>query len=734
MKSPPAGRQEWWWAALLLAATLLAYQPVWRAGFIWDDDEFLTDNPVIKSSDGLYRIWFTASTPDYFPLTSSMLWGEWRLWGNHAPGYHLVNVILHALSALLLWRVLTRLKIPGAWLAAAIFALHPVNVESVAWITERKNTLAMFFYLGALLEYLKFEDTGARRWYALAVGTFALAMLSKSAAAPLPIILLGLAWWRRGRVGWPDLWRSVPFFLVAVVLGLVTVWFQYHRAIVKEVVRTDDFWSRLAGAGWAVWFYLDKALLPWRLSFVYPRWQIHAREVWSFVPLALAAAGFAWCWRRRRTWGRSLFFGMGYYVVMLLPILGFLDIYFMRYSLVADHWQYFGILGPIALVAACLRKPAPALVLLLVLGALTWRQCKLYADEVSLWQAAISENPGGWLAHSRLGSLYVEKGELEKGIAQFREVLAINPNEVDTHNNLGLALARKNDLAGAMLEYRKALAIKPENAVFLNNLGNALARTGNLPESIAQFHQALAFAPGYAEAHNDLGVALFQQNQFDEAAGQFGQALEIKPDYTDARCNLGNALLQKGDFEGALASFKQAAATDPTSLAAWFGLGIAWQQKGNLDEAIACNRQVIKINPRSAGAYANLGLALFQKREIKEAMDCWQQALAINPGQIKVLQDLAWALATTPADSLRNGARAVALAEQADQMSGGGKPVVLRTLAAAYAEVGRFADAAATARRALALAVAQKDDQLEAKLPIEIAGYEAGTPLRAVAQ
>ena len=375
----------WLIGALLVLATVLAYQPVWHAGFVWDDDALLTANPLVQTGwPGLRDIWSGTKYHDFVPLTLTTFWVEWHLWADDPLGYHLVNVALHALSAVLLWRVLKRLSIPGAALAAAFFAVHPVNAESVAWIAERKNTLAMVFYLVSLLLYLQSEDAQEARiedggskmapapssilydvpsslLYCLSVLSFALALLSKTAVAPLPLVLLGLAWWRRGRVELRDLVRSVPFFALAAATALACLWFQ-HKVIGPTLldVRHGTFWSRLAGAGGAVWFYLYKALVPLNLSFVYPRWQIEAANLLSWVPDLLLVLAFAASWRYRRGWGRAVLFALAYFVLMLLPALGFVNIYFMQFSLVADHWQYFSIIGPLALVASALATIDPS--------------------------------------------------------------------------------------------------------------------------------------------------------------------------------------------------------------------------------------------------------------------------------------------------------------------------------------------------------------------------------------
>jgi tetratricopeptide (TPR) repeat protein len=852
-----------------VAATFLAYLPVWRAGFIWDDDTFLWRNPLILSRGGLGRLWFTTAAPDYFPLTSTTLWLEWHLWGANPLGYHLLNVLLHALSAVLLWRVLQRLRIPGALLAAAIFAVHPVNVESVAWITERKNTLAMFFYMLSVLLYVRseeglktrIEDRGLKietapssilhppssLLYCLSLVAFACALLSKTAVAPLPLVLLGLAWWRRGRLEPRDVWRSIPFFGMAAASGLVAVWFQYHRAIGASMldVRNDSFWSRLAGAGWAFWFYLYKAALPLHLSFVYPRWHIDASSVWSDVPALLAVAVLLVCWCYRRRWGKHALLGLGYFVVMLLPVLGFVNIYFMRYSLVADHWQYFAIIGPIALAAAGIARAcdvcgrgrvwlAPALgsVLVLALGVLTWREALTYANLKTLWGATVARNPSAGIAQNNLGALLLAEGHVSEAIAHFEKALAIEPHAADVHSNLGGALLQQGLVEEAVAQCRQAVQIQPDSAQAHNNLGNALSQQGRLDEAILhlqkavqlqpalasaccnlatalleagrgdeaiqqlrraielqpdladayinlanallakdqvneavaqfrkavelqpalatthynlanalsrqgqtdeailQFRQALAIQPGFAPAHNGLANTLLQKGRANEALAHYRKALSLDPRLTEAHLNLANLLLQIQETDQAIAQFRAALKLQPGLAAAHSNLANALLSKGRPDEAIAHFEEALKLQPHLAEAHNGLANALLQKGRVAEAVTHYQAALAAVPNNPYLLSNLAWVLATCPDAAIRNGARAVELAQQAQRVSGGKDPALLGTLAAAYAETGQFTQAVATARSALGLATAQTNLAQVQTLSGRLKLYESGSPFR----
>jgi tetratricopeptide (TPR) repeat protein len=662
-------------ALLIVLLTLLVYVPAMQAGFIWDDDTFLTQNPLIKADDGLWRFWFTREPPDYFPLTSTLLWLEWRLWGMNPAGYHVVNVLLHAISAVLIWRVLRQLRVPEAWLAAVIFAVHPVNVESVAWITECKNVLPMALYALTLLLFLKYQESADRRWYVLSVAAFLLALLAKTSVAMAPFVLLGCAWWLHGRVSRRDLLDSLPFFVLAGLLGLATVWFQYHRAIGEDIVRDDSFPARLACAGWAVWFYLYKALLPWKLSFVYPRWSIDPSNVLSYVPLLLLAGGLAILWRYRAGWSRPALFAIAYFVVMLFPVLGFFNIYFMRYSLVADHWQYFSIIGIIALAVglsarACARlqgaarhgRFALAAGIIGLLSVLTWRQAGVYKDLDTLWRDTLAKNPACFMAHNNLGSLLESRGQ---------------PSQ-------------------AMHHYAEALRIKPDFAYAHNNLGSMLAGQGRLDEAIRHYKEALRLKPNYADAHSNFGVALGRQGNLREAIDQYTQALQLRPDHVEARYNLGLAL----------------------------------EKQGRIQQAIDQYEQVLRLDPGHVKTHNNLASALIRLGKTDQAITHYRRGMELKPDWPESYNNLAWLLATYHEERFRDGPEAVRLAQRACELTHDELPEFLDTLAAAYAEAGRFDQAIRSARRGIDLATHLKQEALAGDIRNHLRLYEAGRPYR----
>jgi protein O-mannosyl-transferase len=563
-------------AILLVVLTFATYAPVLRGGFTWDDDMLITNNRIIKDRDGLRKLWFTTEATDYYPMTGSLCWLEWRAWGNNATGYHVVNVWLHAANAVLVWMILRHLKIPGAWLAALVFAVHPVNVATAAWVSEQKNTLSMLFAAVAVLLYLRSCVEGRWRWYGFSLAAFLLALLSKSAVIMLPVVLLGCVWWTRGRVRWRDVLCSVPFFVLSLVLGLVTVWLQYHRAMHGNPVRSDSFMARLAAAGWVPWFYLYKALLPLNLTVIYPKWRVDAGQWTSYVPGALLVVCFLGLWWKRRTWGRPLLFGLGYFVVMLFPVWGFFDQGFYRHSLVADHWQYYSIIGVIALAVgagdeACRRMgrryrqagTVAAVAVVTVMGAASWQRSYVYAADERLWQDNVTKNPRAWLAWLNLGLNRLWAGHPDVAIRYFEQALRLNPDSAEARNGLGLALLQ----------------------------------LGRTPDAVPHLEQALRISPDYPDAHNNLAVALLQLGRSPEAIPHLEQALRINPDYADAHLNLGNALFQVGRVSEAFAHYQQALRLNPDSLLLRVDLGVALEKSGRVPEAIEQYQQALKLDP-----------------------------------------------------------------------------------------------------------------------------------------
>jgi tetratricopeptide (TPR) repeat protein len=482
------------------------------------------------------------------------------------------------------------LKVPGAWLAGLIFAVHPVNVESVAWITQRKSTLPMMFYVLSILLYLKFEGSERHWMYGLSLGSFLLSLVSKTSVIMQPFVLLGCALWQRGRIARKDLIRSIPFFALSGILSLVTIWFQYNRSIGDDIVRTDSFLSRLAGAGWAVWFYLYKAIAPLKLIFVYPRWEIDDSSIISFVPGILLVGFLVLFWWYRRLWGRPFFFGLGYFVVTLFPVMGFFNIYYMRYSLVADHYQYQSIIGIIALMVGLghyayhnwpkkVRQPAMVVVVVLVglLALQTWRQGYAYKDLQTLFHDTIAKNPDCWMAHYNLGHDMQDRGEFEEAMSYYSEAMRIQPDNPDPHNNMGNVLLSQGRFEEAISHLSEALRLKPDFAEAHYNLGNALMEQGKVNEAIAHFSESIRIEPDNAMAHNNIANALTSQGRVNQAIAHYDEALRIKPRFIDAHINKGIVLKREGRLEEAIAHFSEVLRIKPDHAKARRNLELALQ-------------------------------------------------------------------------------------------------------------------------------------------------------------
>jgi protein O-mannosyl-transferase len=628
--SPGEARLRRWGPLLIAGLVLLAYFPALRGGFIWDDDTFLTANPLIKAPDGLRRFWLTTEPTDYWPVTSSTLWAEWRLWGAHAAGYHATNVALHLAETLLLWAVLRRLRIPGAFLAAALFAVHPVNVESVAWITQRKNLMAMLFYLLSVYGFLRGEEAAESGrpgffWRGASLLGFVLAMLSKGSVAMLPVVLLGIVAARR-RPAPRDFPLLLPFFVVAGGFTALNLLFKDFGPV--YAVRTAGLAERLLEAAAIVLFYLSKAVAPVRLMFVYPRWSLHPGAWISWLPLAGCAALTVLLWRHRRTWARAPLWAWAYFCVSLVPVMGFTDVYFMRYSLVADHYQHLALIGIAALAGAGLsawrarwsraagpRRSAPgiaAAAIVAALAVLTWRQCALYADSETLYRASIERNPASAMLWNNLGVILAKNpADLPEAIHDFEAAERLSPAAM-TRDNLGDALTRSGRLPEAVDELETALQIDPQDPRGHNNLGNAFYKAGRLAEAIEQYRIALQLDPRQAEAHCNLGQALAgdlaaMPDRLPEAIGQYEEALRLNPDFAPAHRGLANLLTRvPGRLPDVIAHYEAALRLAPDDPESQNNLAVAYFHAGRRDEALAHLRIALQLNPAYRSARENL--------------------------------------------------------------------------------------------------------------------------------
>jgi len=702
-------RFRWALPLILLAATFLAYYPAWHGQPIWDDDAHMT-KPELRSWQGLIRIWTEiGATQQYYPLAHSAFWVQQKFWGDSTLGYHLVNILLHAISALLLLKILWRLEIPGAMLAAAIFALHPVHVESVAWITELKNTLSGVFYLGSALACLEFDRTRSKRICLLALGLFVLSLMAKTAVATLPMAMLVIFWWKRGKLSWrQDVWPLLPFFLAALASGLVTVWGEQKIWGAKGSEFDFTLIERCLIAGRSVCFHAGKLFWPAKLSFMYSHWQINASVWWQYIYPAAVLLLLAVLWILRR-WNRGPLAALLFFIGTLFPALGFFNAYSFRYSFVNDHHQYLASLGLITLVSAGValllthwgfwRRPLGntfVLALLVALASLTWRQCLIYSDLETLWRDTLVKNPGSWQAHDQLGCLFDRQGKNAQAAYQFSIMTKMHPQEAGGYFNWGLTLQKM----------------------------------GRIDEAISKFETALQRDPKHFEAHCVLAEIFTSRRQWDQTISHYLLALKIHPEDRTSRFRLVSALTEKGRLDEAIGQMQQLIRDQPQDSLAHLQLAIAFLRNKRANNCSAELLEAIRCDPKFVEQQRDLYNLLNQQTNFFSALDLWRKALDIRFQSAELFNNFAWILATHPDAAIRNGPQAVQFAERACQLNGAAAFPLLDTLAASYAEAGRFDDAIKTQQKAIGLADQSGAEESAAKLRQRLQLYQARQPYR----
>jgi tetratricopeptide (TPR) repeat protein len=645
--SPALSRRRWLVSLgvfVIVGFSLFAFFPALHGDWLWDDSAEITQNLDIQDPAGLAKLWIAPSTPDYFPLKATFQWVEWKLWKDSVVGYHATNLLFHLLSALMLWRVLAKLGVRAAWLGALLFAIHPLTVESVAWIAEFKNTVSLFLLLLAFSAYLDFDAQSRSRDYALSLIFFLAAMLCKTSVVMFPTVLLLHSFWKRGRVGLKDITTSAPFFIISLGLGLVTIAFQSHRAINGWDIPQSTALSRFACAGLAILFYLWKSIFPVGLLPIYPQWSVNPPSILQLSSWLLIFALVFLAWVKRETWGRHALFGLGWFFLNLLPVLGFVTMSFMHISWVADHFAYVPSLGIIGLVSALfgaanstgspiVKRSIQAFtaVVCVCLAIQAHRHARIFRDQNALWTYTTANNPGAWLAQSNLGAELIRTKKWDQAIAPLQESVRLKPTFAEARVNLGNALLETKRVDEAVEQLKEAVRLDPELSSAHYNLGNAYARSGRLLIAVDQYEYALKLTPRAPDIHYNLGNALFQMNQFPEAAHHFSEAARLNPRFAEAEINLGIVSSARGQMVDAIAAFSRAVAVAPESAEAQYGLADALAQSNRLRDSLPHYEAALRSNPQLADAHTSFADALLQLGETATAIQHYEEALHLNP-------------------------------------------------------------------------------------------------------
>jgi protein O-mannosyl-transferase len=618
-------------AAIVLLAAFAAYWPALHNGFIWDDDYYIQNNVALRTTRGLEQIWFSLGTePQYYPLTHTSFWVEYQLWGDQPLGYHVDNILLHAAGAIVLWRVFAAAEIPGAFLAALLFCVHPIQVESVAWATERKNVLSGLFYFLSAWAFLRAARDESKLfwvWYVAFMLCYVASLLCKSVTATLPAAILLILWLEHGKIRRREFLALLPMFVAAAVMGTLTVGIERHHVGAIGPDFPAHFSERCIIAGRAVWFYLAKIFWPMKLTFIYPRWKYvdpsRDARLWLY-PLSVVAT-MAILWLSRRQIGRGPLVAFLFFIGTLTPALGFVNVFPMRYSYVADHFQYLACIGPLALLAAIFARLRWQPILLAAVPALCLlsnRQCLIYQSPQTLWADTLTKNPNSWMVHLNYGKALQDAGNQNLAEGEYFSALALRPGDGEIRIQIGIDRILRGDYPGAIWWFRQSLKYLPDTQEEpLHQLrAEPYYRMGWVYGALADQELAgPAPDPKQAEHYRQAAIECYRA------------AIEILPTYELAMVNLGAILLQEGHTDDAVEQFNAAIAVNPDSINAHNFLAQAMVSQGALGDAMAQYQQVLQIQPQNVDAINGIGVVFAEQHDWVPAITQFQMALKIDP-------------------------------------------------------------------------------------------------------
>jgi len=649
---------------LIILLCFIIYIPSLLNGFIWDDDQNLFKSPWIQGADGLRVIWFTNKTYQYYPVDFTTFWLEHKLWGLNPFGYHVVNLFLHILNALLVFWVVRKLYKRLAFSVALLFAVHPIQVETVAWITERKNLLSLFFFLLAILAYLRFDRIRRIRYYLLTVVMFVCALLSKSIAVCFIFFPVLYKWWKDARVTWREIRLSIVFVVIGLLSAFYTLYLEFYHVGAQGKVFDLTFLERFILSGRIIFFYVYKLLFPFNFMFFYPRWIIDTKIWWQwlFILAVVLILGTLVIYRKKI--GRGALALFIFYIISIFPVLGFLNVYGMKFSFVADHFSYLSTPALLLLLCVSIRlffdklsikfpllmstpyrivMPILLAIITIYMGGKSMALTQSYKNAVVLWEDVIRKNPKAWIAYNNLGSAYNKVGKYEEAIPLLNKAIKLEPGYAEAYNNLGNAYNNIGNYEEAIALYKKAIELNPLFVEIYYNLGNAIRSIGNYEEAIALYKKAIELNPDYAGAfYNNLGLAYNDIGEKEKAIASYKKAIALDPNCAEPYNNLGNIYKSLGRTEEAIALYKKAIKVKADNAEIYYNLGSAYSDIGKNEEAIVFYKKaIVALNPNRAEAYYNLGNAYNNIGNYEEAIVSYKRAIALNPHFEKAYNNLA---------------------------------------------------------------------------------------------